>query len=105
MNYGFELTSGLVLPTVLVLLIVPNFALIAVLVIALAAVAAVVALAGAVIASPYLIVRSIQRRVAARQPSTERSVPSEDFVRGPAVMLPRSRVAALEHPTPAGVSS
>jgi uncharacterized protein (DUF58 family) len=103
-NYGFELTSGLVLPTMLVLLIVPNFALIAVLVIALAAVAAVVALAGAVIASPYLLARSVQRRLAARRPSTVRPVPST-VAPHPVRMLPRSRVIALEHPTPGQVSS
>jgi uncharacterized SAM-binding protein YcdF (DUF218 family) len=104
-NYGFELTSGLVLPAVLVLLIVPNFALIALLVVALAAAMAVVALAGLVIASPYLLVRSLQRQLAARHRSTVRTVPTAGAVPRPARMLPRSRVVALEHPTPARVSS
>jgi hypothetical protein len=68
-TYGFEWIPGLgVLGAVLVLLLVPSFALIAVAVVALAAVAAVVALVGAILASPYLIVRSVRRRLAERNP-------------------------------------
>jgi hypothetical protein len=74
--YGFEWIPGLgLLGTVLVLLIVPSFALIALVVVALAAVAAVVALAGAILAAPYLLVRSLRRRLAGRHQSTEDSVP------------------------------
>jgi hypothetical protein len=70
MKYGFEWTPGLVvLGTVVILPLAPPFALIAITVLALAALAAVVALVGAVLASPYLLVRSLRRHL------TERSLP------------------------------
>ena len=76
MNYGIEWMPGLVLlGRVLALLIVPPFALIGLVVVALAAVAALVALAGAVLATPYLLVRSLRRRLAERHESTEGSAP------------------------------
>jgi hypothetical protein len=76
MNYRFEWTPGLVLlGMVVVLPLAPPFALIAVAVLALAAVAALVALAGVILATPYLLVRTIRRRVAERHRSTEGSVP------------------------------
>ena len=50
----------------LLLLFVPGLALIALVVVALAAVAALVALAGAVLATPYLLVRTVRRRLAER---------------------------------------
>ena len=75
-TYGFEWMPGAaVLGTVLVLLIVPSFALIALVVVALAAIAAVVALAGAILATPYLLARSLRRRLAERHQSTEGSAP------------------------------
>jgi positive regulator of sigma E activity len=60
---------------VLVLLIVPPFALIALVVVALGAVAALVALAGAILATPYLLARTVRRRLAERHARAERSVP------------------------------
>ena len=76
MRYGFEWRPGvLLLAAVLVLPLVPSFALIALVVVALAAVAALVALAGAILATPYLLVRSVRRRLAERHQSTEGSVP------------------------------
>jgi hypothetical protein len=76
MRYGSEWMPGAVLlGTVLVLLIVPSFALIALAVVALAAVAALVALAGAMLATPYLLARTVRRRLAERHQSTEGSVP------------------------------
>jgi uncharacterized membrane protein YjgN (DUF898 family) len=75
-KYGFEWTPGLVLVgAVLVLPIVPSFALIGLMIVALAAVAALVALAGAVLVMPYLLVRSLRRRLAERHQSTEGSAP------------------------------
>jgi membrane protein implicated in regulation of membrane protease activity len=75
-SYTVEwIPGGVFLGTGLVLLIVPPFALIGLVVVALAAVAALVALAGAVLAMPYLLVRRLRRRVAERQQSTEGSVP------------------------------
>jgi hypothetical protein len=66
-SYGFEWIPGpVVLATVLVPLVVPSFALIGLAVMALAAVAALVALAGAIFAMPYLLVRSLRRRVLER---------------------------------------
>ena len=56
---------------VLILLLVPPFALIGLVVVALAAVAALVALAGAMLASPYLLVRTLRRRLAERVPQPQ----------------------------------
>ena len=66
MSYSFEWTPVLVFLGALLLLLVPGFALIAVILVALAAVAVLVALAGAILASPYLLVRTLRRRVAER---------------------------------------
>jgi hypothetical protein len=75
-KYGIEWTPGVVLlGLVLVLPLVPSFALIGVVVVALAAVAALVALAGALLATPYLLVRTVRQRLAEGHRSTERSVP------------------------------
>ena len=66
--------GGVVFGIVLLLLIVPEFAAIAVvvatiavLVVALAALVGLVALAAAALASPYLLVRSVRRRLAHRR--------------------------------------
>jgi hypothetical protein len=75
MSYGFEWMPAVVLLGALVLLIVPAFALIGIAVVALAAVAALVALAGAIVASPYLLARTVRRRLADRHQSTQGSVP------------------------------
>jgi hypothetical protein len=76
MSYGFEWIPGpVLLGTVLVLLLVPGFALIGLVVVALAAVAALVALAGAILAMPYLLARTLRRRLAERHQTTHGSVP------------------------------
>ena len=76
MSYAFEWTGGpIVLGAVLLPLIAPPFALIGVVVVALAAVAALVALAAAILATPYLLVRALRRRLAERHQSTESSPP------------------------------
>jgi len=75
MSHRLELTGGGVLyGLVLLLLIVPEFAAIAVvvatiavLVVALAALVGLAALAAAALASPYLLVRSVRRRIAQRR--------------------------------------
>ena len=65
--YGLDwIPGGILLGMVLLLLIVPPFALIALVVVAVAALAALVALAGAVLAMPYLLVRTVRRRLAER---------------------------------------
>ena len=67
MTYSFEWILGpAFLGIVLLPLVVPSFALIGLVVMALAAVAALVALAGAIFAMPYLLVRSLRRRVSER---------------------------------------
>ena len=80
MKYGFEWTPGLVLlGMVVVFPLVPSFALIGVVIVALAAVAALVALAGAMLAMPYLLVRSLRRRLAEQPQATAgRQVATED---------------------------
>lgn len=76
MSYGLEWIPGpVLLGTVLVLLLVPGFALIGLAVVALAAVAALIALAGAILATPYLLVRTLRRRLAERHQSTGGSLP------------------------------
>jgi positive regulator of sigma E activity len=68
MSYSAEwIVTPIVIGAVLVVLIVPPFALIALAVLALAALAALVALVGAVLAAPYLLVRSHRRHVAKRR--------------------------------------
>lgn len=70
MSYGAEWIPVLVvLGTLLLFPIVPG------LVVALAAAVALVALAGAMLATPYVLVRSLRRRLAERRPSTEGSRP------------------------------
>jgi Flp pilus assembly protein TadB len=84
-KYGIEWTPGiLLLGAVLVLPLVPSFALIGVVVVALAAVAAVVALAGAVLATPYLVVRSLRRRLEERNQQVEGSTPIASSIAHPA---------------------
>jgi hypothetical protein len=74
--YGLEWMPGaVVVGAVLLVLIVPSFALIGLVVVALAAVAAVVALVGAILATPYLLVRTVRRHLAEWHQSTKRSVP------------------------------
>ena len=53
------------------LVLIGPFALIAVIVVAFAVLVALVALVGAGIALPYLLVRSVHRRLADRRPATE----------------------------------
>ena len=75
MSYAVEWIWGPVVSVmVLLLLIVPGFAVIAVVVatiavllVALAALVGLVALAAAVLASPYLLVRTVRRRLAQRR--------------------------------------
>jgi membrane protein implicated in regulation of membrane protease activity len=75
MSYGVEWMGGVVVSgIVLLLLLVPEFAAIAVvvaaigvLVVALAALVGLVALAAAALASPYLLVRTVLRRRAQRR--------------------------------------
>ena len=74
--YGFDwIPGGVFLGTVLLLLIVPSFAMIGLVVVAIAAVADVGALVGAILATPYLLVRTVRRRLAERPRSTEGSAP------------------------------
>ena len=76
MKYGFEWAPGVfLLAAVVVLPLVPGFALIGLVIAALIAVAFLLALAGAVLATPYLLVRSVRRRLAERHQPTEGSVP------------------------------
>ena len=67
-GYGFDWIPGTaVLGAVLVLLIVPPFALIALALVAVVVLAALVALAAAILASPYLLLRYLRGRLAERE--------------------------------------
>jgi hypothetical protein len=101
MSYAVEWIPGpIVVGAVLLLLIVGPFALIALMVVTLAVLAALVALAGAVLATPYLLIRSLRRHLAEPRLSTEGS--------GCVAMAPRtthqSGVKALATPTTARTS-
>jgi positive regulator of sigma E activity len=82
------------LGAVLLVLIVPSFALIALAVVALAAVAALVALAGAILATPYLLVRTVRRRLA------ERHVPQPQPLATQPQPLPAAATFRAELPGP-----
>jgi hypothetical protein len=66
MSYAIECLPAAAVVGLVAVLWVPSFALIGLGVILLLAVAAVVALAGAVVAAPYLLIRSLRRRGRAR---------------------------------------
>jgi hypothetical protein len=101
-NDALELIPSAGFLGAMLLLLVPHFALIALLVVALAAVTALVALTGALLATPYLLARSIRRRWWARRQSAERPLPI------PTVTAPTARAtskrfgdpAFAEHTTP-----
>jgi positive regulator of sigma E activity len=80
MSYGFEWMPAVVLGGAFVLLIVPSFALIGLVVVALAAVAALAALAGAIIASPFLLARTLRRRLAERHIRQSQPLPAAGSV-------------------------
>jgi hypothetical protein len=111
MSYAVEWVWGpVVAAMVLLLLIVPEFALIAVvvatiavLVVALAAVVALVALGAAALASPYLLLRSVRRRLwptkTMMHPLAERDAGADrspDRLR----VLGRAHVTAFAHDVP-----
>src|SRR3954453_11914480 len=116
MSYGVEWNWGpLVSGMVLLFLIVPEFAVLAIAVatiavslVALAALVGLVALAAAALASPYLLVRSLRRRLARTKnmmdPLTERDRGAD---RPPARLrvLGRAHVLAFAHDEPAGASA
>jgi hypothetical protein len=60
------------LGAVLLLVVLPGLALIGLVVVALGALAALVALAGAMLATPYLLVDSLRRRLAERRQTVAR---------------------------------
>jgi hypothetical protein len=80
MSYGLEWMPAVVLLGAFVLLMVPAFALIGLVVVALAAIAAVVALAGAMLASPYLLARTLRRRLAERHIHQPQPLPAAKSV-------------------------
>jgi hypothetical protein len=91
MSYVLEWIPGVgFLGAVLLFLIVPPFALIGLAVVALAALAALVALAGAVLAAPFLLVRSLRRR---RSPAG--AGPLARVIAQAGSATPQSGVAAL----------
>lgn len=92
MSYAVEwMPGGVGLATVLLLLLVPELAVIAVIAVGLAAVSILLVLAAAVLASPYLLARALRQRLA--QPKRPR--PSR-FPRGGA-LAPVALAAADAH--------
>jgi hypothetical protein len=70
MNFAVEWLAPVVVLGALVLFLIGPIALVMVLMVALAALVALVALAAAALVSPYLLVRSLRRRLA--KPTTRR---------------------------------
>ena len=68
MSYRFEWIAAPVVFVPVFLLLIGPVAVIALVVVATAALAALAALAGAVLAPPYLLVRSLRRRLAEPRP-------------------------------------
>src|SRR5215208_1262670 len=111
MSYAVEwMGGGVVYGIVLLLLIVPEFAAIAVVVatmavvvIALAALVGLVALAAAALASPFLLARSVRRRPARRKntmdPLAEQD-PGADRRPDRLQVLGRAHVTAFAHDEP-----
>ena len=111
MNYRLEWIGSIgVFWTMLLLLIVPEFAVIAVVVatiavlaLALAALVGLVALAAAALASPYLFVRSVRRRLCPTKntmyPLAERD-PGADRPPDRLRVLGRAHVTAFAHDEP-----
>jgi membrane protein implicated in regulation of membrane protease activity len=103
MSYGVEWMGGGVLyGIVLLLVIVPEFAAIAVVLATIAVLVGLVALAAAALASPYLLVRSVRRRLARRRTRWIHSpsgIRSRSAARSPAG-LGRAHVTAFAHDEP-----
>ena len=103
MSYAVEWIWGVVVFAIVLLLVfVPWFAAIAVLVVALAALVGLLALAAAALASPYLLVRNVRRRVAQRRTRWIRS-PSGIWSRsaaGSPAGLGRPHLTAFAHDEP-----
>jgi hypothetical protein len=74
---------AVVLVGALVVLMVPPFAMIGLVVVALAAVAALAVLAGAIVASPYLLARTLRRLLPERHRSTQGSVKAATAIAHP----------------------
>jgi alpha-beta hydrolase superfamily lysophospholipase len=70
-SYAVEWLPGTAAVGAVALLCVPNLVLIGLAVVLLAAVAALVALAGAIVATPYLLVRSLRRRQRGRSAAAQ----------------------------------
>jgi hypothetical protein len=105
MSYAVEwIAAPIVLGVVLLPLIVGPFALIALMVVTLAVLATLVALAGAVLATPYLLVDSLHRRLAERRWSAEGPGPVARVIAQTGRATQQSGVAALANPTTARTS-
>ena len=105
MSYAAEWIPGpALLGAVLLPLVAPPFAMLALLVVTLAALAALVALAGAVLAAPYLLVRSLRRRLAEQPRSSEGSGPVASAIAQVGRATQQSGVAALANPATAAGS-
>lgn len=85
MSYGFEWMPAVAFVGALIILMVPGFALIGLAVLALAALAALIALAGVIVASPYLLARTLRRRLAERHVSPHGAVQIPTAPKGTAV--------------------
>jgi hypothetical protein len=95
-SYSVEWLGGGLVPVygiVLLLLIVPEFALIAVVVATIAVLVALVALAAAALASPYLLGRRVRRRV---HPMRHTVYPPAE--RDPGAGRPRDRLRVVGRP-------
>ena len=102
MSYRIEWVAGVGLfGAVLLPLIAPAFALIGIALVAAVVVAALAALAGAMLALPYLVVRSLHRLLTEQRRSTERSGPVAGVIARTGTATRQSGVAVLANATTA----
>jgi membrane protein implicated in regulation of membrane protease activity len=100
MSYAEEWAPGpVLLGGLLLILVAPPFAMIAIVVLAVVVAAALVTLAGAVIAAPYLLARYLRPRLAERRLSTEGPGPVARVIARVGTVTQKSGVAALEDPS------
>jgi membrane protein implicated in regulation of membrane protease activity len=86
-SYRFEWIAAPVVFVPLFLLLIGPVAVIALVIVATAALAAAVALSGAVLALPYLLVRSLRRRIAERRPIRGATAQAETVKQQPGIAV------------------
>jgi uncharacterized iron-regulated membrane protein len=101
MSYRIEFLPAVVVVLLIAVLCVPGLSLLIAIVIVTLAALALLALAGAVLAVPYLLVRSLGRRLAERRQSAEGTGPIARAIAQAGKATRQSGVAVLTNATTA----